>query len=241
MASILNIETATSVCSVAISVNGKIVASLESDEHNVHAEKLAPFIEEALKQASLNFSKLDAIAVGSGPGSYTGLRIGTSTAKGLCFGLNKPLTAVPTLKAMALAAITSLPKSPIEGRLGVLFCPMIDARRLEVYTALFDNTGKEILPVHARILDENSFSEYLKDHALAFFGDGMAKMKELMAPLNLPTRGDFIWLDDIKATATNMASLAEAAYNSSQFSDLAYYEPFYLKDFVAKKKQGIIP
>jgi len=264
MAIILNIETATSVCSVAIADKGKIIATQESEESNVHAEKLAVFIEEALKKAALTLKELDAIAIGSGPGSYTGLRIGTSTAKGLCYGLNKPLISVPTLKAMAVAA-SSPSSSPLEGRHGInlltpnpsagpsssplegrhgkdiLYCPMIDARRLEVYTALYDETGKEILPVQAKILDEHSFEEQLKTNTIAFFGDGMQKMRELFAsapaPLNLPLRGEVIWMENIKATAGNMVMLAEEAFNAKQFSDLAYYEPFYLKDFVALKKK----
>lgn len=236
MATILNIETATSVCSAAISVNGKIIVVEESNENNVHAEKLAVFIESVLKKATLSLKNIDAIAVGSGPGSYTGLRIGSSTAKGLCYGLNKPLISIPTLKAMAIAAAKeSLPISlHSEGyKKQILYCPMIDARRLEVYTALYDVLGKEISPVHAKILDTNSFAEYLKDTTIAFFGDGMNKMKSLF-----PTPTNMIWLEDIYASASNFAPLAEEAYNAGRFSDLAYYEPFYLKDFVALKKKA---
>jgi tRNA threonylcarbamoyladenosine biosynthesis protein TsaB len=222
MATILNIETATSACSVAIACDSVIIAREESNEGNVHAEKLAVYIDAAMKKASLSFSSLDAVAVGTGPGSYTGLRIGTATAKGLCYATDKPLIAVPTLKAMAMAAAKRL------NRTDLLYSPMIDARRLEVYTALYDSTGKEILPVHARILDEHSFSEY---GPIAFFGDGMPKMKKLFA-----NDSSKLWLDDIYASATNMCSMAEEMYLAKQFSDVAYYEPFYLKDFVAGKK-----
>ena len=230
MALILNIETATSVCSVALSENGKVIASEESNESNVHAEKLAVFIQNLLKKTSRTFTELNAIAVGSGPGSYTGLRIGTSTAKGLCYGLNIPLIAVSTLKAMAYAAAAHTEKD-------TLLCPMIDARRLEVYTALYDKTGKELLPVQAKILDETSFAEFLAKSHVAFFGDGMPKMRELLATLSPPGSVDTkaIWIDSVYASAKNLAPLAEEAYNANQFADLAYYQPFYLKDFIAKK------
>jgi tRNA threonylcarbamoyladenosine biosynthesis protein TsaB len=219
MPTLLNIETATSVCSVAISQNGRIIAAKESDEHNVHAEKLMVFIEECLKTAGITLKQIDAIAIGTGPGSYTGLRIGTSTAKGLCYGLSKPLIAVSTLKAMA----KSIQHSD-------LLCPMIDARRMEVYTALYDSSGKELLQVHARIMDENSFSEYLSNNSIAFFGDGMPKIKTLFASYK-----NAFFIDDIRASAKNLSPLAEEAYTKSDFADLAYYEPFYLKEFVAKK------
>lgn len=225
MALILNIETATSVCSVALSDKGKTIAFEESEQANVHAEKLTLFIEDVLKKAGVKFNELKAAAVGSGPGSYTGLRIGTASAKGLCYALDIPLISVPTLKAMALA-VASTQKSE-----DILYCPMIDARRLEVYTALYDVKGNEIMPVHARILDETSFAEYLSKHTIAFFGDGMPKMKELFGE-----RKNILWVDDITASAKNMAMLSEDMYAAGKFSDLAYYEPFYLKDFVAKKK-----
>ena len=230
MALILNIETATSVCSSAIAKDGKVIAFEESNESNVHAERILSFIQNIVKKASLTLKDIDAIAVGSGPGSYTGLRIGTSTTKGLCYALNKPMIAIFTLKAMADVAkafnIQNL-KLSID-----LFCPMIDARRLEVYTALYDSSGKEVLPVNAKVLDVHSFSEYLKDHTIAFFGDGMQKMKPLF-PTPDP---NMIFLDNVIASANNMPALAEEAFNKKDFVDLAYYEPFYLKDFVAKKK-----
>lgn len=231
MAVILNIETATSVCSVALAENGKLLAFEESNESNVHAEKLAVFIQNLLKKTSRSYSELNAIAIGSGPGSYTGLRIGTSTAKGLCYGLNIPLIAVSTLKAMAHAA------AEISTDKNALLCPMIDARRLEVYTALYDSNGKEVEPVYAKILDENSFAEYRAKSSVAFFGDGMPKMRELLAPLNPHGSVDTktIWIDSICASAKNLAPLAEEAYNANRFTDLAYYQPFYLKDFIAKK------
>ena len=229
MAIILNIETATAVCSVALAKDGKIIACQEANEGMAHAEKVTIFIRDIMHGASMPLSALDAIAIGLGPGSYTGLRIGTATAKGLCYTLDKPLISVPTLKAMAVAAAKKL------NRADVLYCPLIDARRLEVYTGLYDSTGKEITPVHAKILDENSFSEY---KAIAFFGDGMPKFKSKLAE-NPPIggiKGGFIWMDDIYASALNMCELAEEMFHRKAFSDVAYYEPFYLKDFVAGKK-----
>ncbi|HTB06856.1 MAG TPA: tRNA (adenosine(37)-N6)-threonylcarbamoyltransferase complex dimerization subunit type 1 TsaB [Bacteroidia bacterium] len=223
MALILNIETATSVCSVAIAKDGKVIALEESHEGNVHAEKTTRFIQNLFEKASLSLSDLDAIAIGSGPGSYTGLRIGTATAKGLCYALGTPLIGISTLKAMA---ITAAKKS---NRNDVVYCPMIDARRLEVYTAVFDNAGEEILPVQALILDNTSFAEYKN---IAFFGDGMPKMKNLF-----PIDTSKLWLEDIYASAGNLSALAEEAFIQKDFMNLAYYEPFYLKDFVAGKKK----
>ncbi len=222
MTLILNIETATSACSVALAKDGIVIAGEETNDGLVHAEKTTGFIEKLVKNTSISLSSLDAIAIGTGPGSYTGLRIGTATAKGLCYALDKPLIAIPTLKAMALGAMQKLKRTD------VLYCPMIDARRLEVYTALFDSTGKEILPVHARILDTASFAEY---GTIAFFGDGMPKMKELFA-----NDTNKVWLDDIYASALNMCQTAEEMFQTKSFSNVAYYEPFYLKDFVAGKK-----
>jgi len=226
MATILNIETATAVCSVALSKNGKIIAMQESISPNVHAEKLAVFINVLMEQAALPCSALDAIAIGTGPGSYTGLRIGTSTAKGLCYALDKPLIAVPTLKAMALASAAKMQRK------GIYYCSMIDARRLEVYTALYDFEGKEVIPVEAKILDKYSFADILNESEIAFAGDGMPKMKNLSSPDDVHR----IWLDDIYASAKNMIPLSEEAFMQKQFADVAYYEPFYLKDFVAGKK-----
>ncbi|HXP50427.1 MAG TPA: tRNA (adenosine(37)-N6)-threonylcarbamoyltransferase complex dimerization subunit type 1 TsaB [Bacteroidia bacterium] len=222
MVTILNIETATSACSVALAKDGVVIASEENNDGMVHAEKITLLIKNLMEKASFSLHNIDAIAIGTGPGSYTGLRIGTATAKGLCYALDKPLIAVPTLKAMAYGAAQKLKRED------VLYCPMIDARRLEVYTALFDHSGKEILPVQAKILDNTSFAEY---KTIAFFGDGMPKMKELFA-----NDSNKIWLDSIYASALNMCHMAEEMFASKTFSDVAYYEPFYLKDFVAGKK-----
>ncbi len=226
MATILNIETATAVCSVALAKDGKIIALQESSQPNIHAEKIVLFIRNAMEEASLPYAALDAIAIGSGPGSYTGLRIGTSTAKGLCYAIDKPLIAVPTLKAMAAASQASVMRSD------VYYCSMIDARRLEVYTAMYDYSGKEIVPAEAKILNKDSFNRFLDKGPVAFAGDGMPKMKALSPPHD----ENCIWLDDIYASAKNMVQLSEEAFIQKQFANVAYYEPFYLKDFIAGKK-----
>ncbi|HTA27554.1 MAG TPA: tRNA (adenosine(37)-N6)-threonylcarbamoyltransferase complex dimerization subunit type 1 TsaB, partial [Bacteroidia bacterium] len=216
----------TAVCSAALSIDGKIIAIQESSQPNVHAEKLVVFINSIMEQAALPYSALDAIAIGTGPGSYTGLRIGTSTAKGLCYSLNKPMIAIPTLKAMAMASATVLKRKD------VYYCAMIDARRLEVYTTMYTFDGDVVLPVEAKILDEHSFADILTNTEIAFAGDGMPKMKELLKS----SGSHCIWLDEVYASAKNMVILSEEAFKQKQFADVAYYEPFYLKDFVAGKK-----
>lgn len=226
MSTILNIETSTAVCSAALSKDGKIIALQESAQPNIHAEKLAVFINLIIEEAAIPYSSVDAIAVGMGPGSYTGLRIGTSTAKGLCYALDKPLLAIPTLRAMAIASAAKIKRNDI------YYCPMIDARRLEVYTAIYDSTGKEILQVEAKILDKYSFRELLTEKQIAFSGDGMPKMKELFSPDDT----HIIWDNDTYASAKNMVLLSEKYFTEKKFANVAYYEPFYLKDFVAGKK-----
>jgi len=227
MAKILQIETATSVCSVAVSIDGKTIAVKEETGQNLHAGNLTLFIEEVIKKADLTFKDLDAIAVSKGPGSYTGLRIGVSTAKGLCYALDIPLIAMETLEMMAAGFLSK--NSDYSG----LICPMIDARRMEVYTAMF-NTDLEILePTSAKIIDESSFSEFLANQKITFIGDGSSKCKEA---LNSPNA---FFCEDNFNSAGNMSLLAEHAFTKSLFEDVAYFEPFYLKDFVVTqpKKQ----
>ena len=166
MSKILQIETGTKVCSVAVAIDGNVAACKQVDQRNIHAEVITLYIDELLNATGLKYTELDAIAVSCGPGSYTGLRIGISTAKGLCYALDKPLISVETLEAMAggLIAATAL---NINDKM--LLCPMIDARRMEVYTALFDSSGNRIKATSAEIIDENSFSEYLKSDKIVFF------------------------------------------------------------------------
>lgn len=220
MATILQIETATHVCSVAIAVNGETIALKEEAAQNIHASSLTLFIEEVMQSANLKFTDLDAIAVSKGPGSYTGLRIGVSTAKGLCFALDKPLIGIDTLKMMANGFLNQHPNY------GGLICPMIDARRMEVFTAVYDNHLHQVETVHAKIVDEKSFILELDSNYLTFIGDGAAKCAPVLAHQNAH-------FSDVNFNSSaNMSQLAHTAFESGNFEDVAYFEPFYLKDFV---------
>lgn len=227
MPKILSIESGTSICSVALSYNRQIIALRESDGEIAHAAKLSVFTDEVLTCQNLDVSDLDAIAVSEGPGSYTGIRIGVSTAKGLCFGADKPLIAVGSLQSLAKLAVETVKPSP-----EMLLCPMIDARRMEVYTALFDSNANMINRISAQIIDENTFAELLKTNRIIFFGSGAEKCKPI---INSPNA----IFADIKASAKGMTDIAIEKFASSDFVDIACFEPFYLKDFVAttsKKK-----
>jgi tRNA threonylcarbamoyladenosine biosynthesis protein TsaB len=229
MAKILNIETATSVCSVAVGINGKCVALKETNEGRTHAEFITVFIDEVIKKAGIEYKDLDAIAVSSGPGSYTGLRIGVSTAKGLCYALDKPLIAIETLKAMAygqskkMMTNSSLMADILTNE--ILLCPMIDARRMEIYTAFYNLKMEIIKPVSADIINENSYSDYLKNDKIFFFGDGAEKCKE-----PFKNRNNIFFYDNLFPSAEYLVSLSENKFNSKEFEDLAYFEPFYLKE-----------
>lgn len=230
MALLLNLETATTACSVSLGKDGKLLSLKEQNGEYTHAENLTLFIEDVLKQAGVKLRDIDAIAVSKGPGSYTGLRIGVSTAKGLCYSLDKPLIAINTLRSMAEGMLhTASSAIPAVS----LLCPMIDARRMEVYCAVFDSKGNEIRPTSADIIDENSFSGLLKDHSIYFFGDGSAKCKEALSQ-----NKNAFFIPDIFPSAKDLVTLSEEAFNKKQFEDVAYFEPFYLKDFVAGKKKG---
>jgi len=229
MAAILSIETATPLCSVALSTKGKVIAHRETFEEKSHAARLTVFIEEILKEKGLRVDNLDAIAVGKGPGSYTGLRIGVSTAKGLCYGSEIPLIAVSTLKILYKQAYDLLRD---RGQIGdesenMLFCPMIDARRMEVFTCLYDTSGKETEAVSAKIIVQESYADLLSSCKIIFFGSGMEKCRGILSHRNA------VFLDHIYPMASTLAQLAEQSYLSKEFENLAYFEPFYLKDFVA--------
>lgn len=227
MAKILQIETATQVCSVALSMNGKTISVKEEIGQNLHASNLTLFIDEVIKAAGLAYSDLDAIAVSKGPGSYTGLRIGVSTAKGLCYALDKPLIAIETLKMMAVGFLAQNPDYP------GLICPMIDARRMEVYTTIFDSELNELAPTSAKIIDETSFAELLAENQINFIGDGAEKCAEILTHSNAS-------FDNANFnSAQYLSPLAHKAFEQIAFEDVAYFEPFYLKDFVVtqpKKK-----
>lgn len=219
---ILSIETATEVCSVAVSKDNQIIFGKEETKGPSHAVLLGQFVNEAIEHLRKENIRLDAVAVSCGPGSYTGLRIGVSEAKGLCYGLNIPLIAINTLKIMAHGVLfNNIVKE------NVLLCPMIDARRMEVYDTIYDNQLQEIHPVSADIIDENSFSGLLSEKQILFFGNGAEKCK---AVLNHPYA---LFLDDVYPKASDMPLLAEEAFNNNDFADVAYFEPFYLKEFVA--------
>ena len=222
---ILCLETSTKACSVALGQNGKVRAVKESlDEKYSHAENLTLYIEEVCCQANIRLQDVDAIAVSKGPGSFTGLRIGVSTAKGLCYALDKPLIAINSLEAMVVGQISNL-KSQISN----LFCPMIDARRMEVYCAVYDEQGNEIKKTSAEIIDENSFSDLLPKHKIYFFGDGATKCKSKISHPNA------IFIEEVNPSAKFMIPIAEKCFSEKKFEDVAYFEPFYLKDFVDSK------
>jgi tRNA threonylcarbamoyladenosine biosynthesis protein TsaB len=227
MVTILQIETATQVCSAAVSINGETVALKELAAQNIHAGSLTLFIEEVMNQAGITYAALDAVAVSKGPGSYTGLRIGVSTAKGICFAMDKPLIAISTLEMMGEGFLTANPDYT------GLVCPMIDARRMEVFTALYDHHLKQVLPVTARIIDETSYAEDLRTNTITFIGDGAMKCNTSILSPNAA------FSDLNYNSAANMSRLANSCYKAQDFADLAYFEPYYLKDFViteAKKK-----
>jgi len=231
MSLLLLIETATTSCSVALAANGKIIALREINQRNVHAEVITVYIDELFKETGKHYNQLDAIAVSSGPGSYTGLRIGVSTAKGLCFSLDKPLIAVETLTAMA-HGLVERGQVAIDGN--TLLCPMIDARRMEVYTALFDHTGKQVRATAAEIIDEHSFGDLLGSNKIIFFGDGADKCKETLAH-----RPNAVFSMEFANSAKDLLAPVMAKLSAQQFEDIAYFEPYYLKDFIAGVKKKV--
>ena len=224
---ILCLETATPVCSVALNENCCTIALRETEGQNAHSEKITNFIREVMEVGKIDYKQLDAVAVSKGPGSYTGLRIGVSTAKGICYAADLPLMAIDTLEAMAHGI-----KAKLGSQIGEndLLIPMIDARRMEVYAAVFDANLNKIEDTAARVIDENSFEDLLKDHHLWLFGDGAPKLKKVFE--NQP---NISIVEGFKPSAAYMLPLAEKALRNHDFVDVAYFEPFYLKDFIAGK------
>lgn len=220
MALILQIETATQVCSAALSQDGETIAIKELQANNIHAGSLTLFIQDVMAQRGFAYADLDGIAVSKGPGSYTGLRIGVSTAKGLCFALDKPLIAVGTLNMMAEGFMKANPD--YQG----LICPMIDARRMEVFTAVFDASLNLVQGVSAKIIDEQSYVEQLSFNTVTFIGDGAEKCKAAISHANAR------FSTENYNSASNMSQMTFQAFTEGKFEDLAYFEPFYLKDFV---------
>lgn len=218
MALILNIESTTDVCSVAIAKDGATWAMRQLKDKNIHAKKLTIFIEQVFQDVNRKIAELDAVAVSEGPGSYTGLRIGLSTAKGLCYGLNKPLIAVPTLRALAEEGFWYYTES------GTHLIALQDARRMDAYVAIYKSSGEEILAPTFLTLEKNTFDDYLPDLARrVVVGNAAFKLKGL-----IDKRYDWHF-PNIECSAKHFAALAEQAYQAEQFVDLAYFEPFYLK------------
>ena len=233
MALILSIETGTDICSVALANDGELMALRESDEGRDHAKKVALFVDELLRETGVQPSDLDAIAVGKGPGSYTGLRIGVSFAKGMCYALDIPLIAIGSLDALTEVAREDYDAGILdieeEEWAKAKLCPLVDARRMEVYAEVFDNEGKALTGVVAEVVTEESFKEWRKDK-FVIFGNGAKKCTELLS--------DAIFVD-IAPSARGIVRLAEESFKAQKFEDLAYFEPFYLKEFLvipSKKK-----
>jgi len=223
MSLILSIETSSQLCSVALHDQGKLIAASQSEEEGAHAKQLTLLIEEVAKKAATNLSSLVGIAISIGPGSYTGLRIGLATAKGLCFGLDKPLIAIPTLKILAARHVNSVHKTLI---------PLLDARRMEVYAAVYTNKIlHELEPAHALILDEFSFASYHEKNAL-FFGNGVQKFKE-----SFPNQTFAYDIENPNPEAIHMGELAFQAYLNKKFENLVSIEPDYLKEYMGQKPQ----
>jgi len=233
---ILHIESSTELCSVALSQGSRCVAFRDDSEGRNHSSLLTVFVDDILNTQGVSAKDLDAVAFSSGPGSYTGLRIGLSAAKGLCFGGDLPLIAVPTLQAMSVGfalqkeMLLSHPLGIVDD--GALLCPMIDARRMEVYTGLYDMDGREIEAVSAEIITEQSFSVWLERGRVYFFGNGAAKCRSTISHVNA------VFVESFAHSSQYMIPFALRAYNDKQFVDTAYFEPYYLKDFIAGSKKN---
>ena len=229
MSSILFIETSTDVCSVAVSHDGAIIFNKEDHTGPHHNERLGSFVDEALSYTDSHALPLDYVAVSCGPGSYTGLRIGVSMAKGICYGRNLKLIAVPTLELLCVPVLLR----ELVTDDAALLCPMLDARRMEVYAQVFDRALQEKRPIHSDVVDADTYTEFLS-HPMYFFGNGAAKC---MKAINHPNAH---LIEDIEPLAKNMLPLAEKRIAQGKFEDVAYFVPFYLKDFVAKQPRKLL-
>lgn len=229
MACILHIETSTQVCSVAVSEDSHVIFQLEDHSGPNHAERLGSMVDEALSFTDNHAIPFDAVAVSCGPGSYTGLRIGVSMAKGICHGRNLKLIAVPTLELMCVPVLL---REMVEEN--ALLCPMIDARRMEVYAGIYDRALKEVRPVGADVVDAETYKQWLDERPVYFFGNGAAKCMETINHPNAHL------IEGIEPLAKWMQPLAERRLLNGQTEDVAYFEPFYLKDYVAKMPKKLI-
>jgi hypothetical protein len=230
MSCILNIETSTNVCSVAVSQDGSCIFNKEDHEGPNHAVILGVFVQEALSFIDSHAIPLDAVAVSCGPGSYTGLRIGLSMAKGICYGRDVKLIAIPTLELMCVPLLLGEKISEENA----LLCPMIDARRMEVYSQFFDRALKEVRSINADIVESNTYDDILAQQPVYFFGNGAEKCHEVLTHHNAHI------IEGIVPLAKNMYPLAEKRMANEQFEDVAYFVPFYLKDFVAKEAKKLL-
>lgn len=230
MAVILNIEASTECCSVALSESGQVFFNRENNEERSHSKALAPFVEEAIKTADSRAMPIDAVSLSCGPGSYTSLRIASSTAKGVCYGRNLPLIAIPTTQIMSVPVLfrDDIPDD-------ALLCPMIDARRNEVYATIYDRALKPVKDTAAEIITETSFADILDNRPVIFFGNGAEKCSKII------THRNALFLNEHRfPLAKWMMPLAERAWLDERFEDIAYFEPFYLKNFVATKPKDLL-
>lgn len=230
MSCILNIETSTNVCSVAVSQDGQCIFEKEDHSGPNHAEKLGTFVDEALSFTDNHAIPFDAVAVSCGPGSYTGLRIGVSMTKGICYGRGLKLIGVPTLEVLCVPVLLH---EMVEEE-DALLCPMLDARRMEVYAQILDRGLKEIRPIHADVVEADTYKEWLDAHPVYFFGNGAAKCKDVI------THPNAHFISGIEPLAKNMMPLAEKRNANEKWEDVAYFVPFYLKDFVAKLPRKLL-
>lgn len=235
MKNLLLIESGTNVCSIALAKEGKVIGIKESTDEKAHASQLTSFIDQLVKETGLSISSLDAVVVSKGPGSYTGLRIGGSAAKGICYAADKPLISVSSLDSMVYGAISLYDSLMVDNDINLL-CPMIDARRMEVYTALYDKSLNKIKDTEAVVVDETTFKSILSNQKILFFGNGASKCKET---INNPNA---FFIDNFSPSAQFMIPLANKTFENGSFEDVAYFEPYYLKDFVATvSKKNLIP
>lgn len=230
MSCILHIETSTDVCSVAVSQDGAIIFNKEDHSGPNHAERLGSYVDEALSFTDNHAIPLDAVAVSCGPGSYTGLRIGVSMAKGICYGRGIKLLGIPTLEILCVPVLLQ----EMVKEEDALLCPMLDARRMEVYAQFFDRSLHEVRAIHADVVEADTYKEFLDSHPVYFFGNGAGKCKEVIKHPNAH------FIDGIEALAKDMLPLAERRMAQEKFEDVAYFVPFYLKNFVAKVPRKLL-
>ena len=229
MSCILHIDTSTDACSVAVSQDGAVIFHEEELEGPAHAQVIGGMVDEAISFTDSHAIPFDTVAVSSGPGSYTGLRIGASIAKGICYGRNLKLIAIPTLELLCVPVLLG---HELED--DALLCPMIDARRMEVYTALYTRALKPIVETEAKVIDTDSFKELLDLHPIYFLGNGAKKCEDVI------THPNAHFIDGIRPLAKWMSPLAEKRHANEQFEDVAYFEPYYLKEFIAKKSKDLL-